>query len=144
MTVTRPETRPVRASAAIDIPGKYLSLTTYRRDGSPVSTPVWFVEEGGRLFVTTGADSYKAKRLRRNPVAMVAPCSARGALKGDPIPVRVEFLPVAEQTRIDRLMAEKYRVDRILILPIYRLVTKLRRKPAGDARTGVYLAITPT
>ena len=144
MTVTRPETRPVRPNAGIHIPGKYLSLTTYRRDGSPVSTPVWFVEEGGRLFVTTGADSYKAKRLRRNPVALVAPCSARGALKGEPIPVRVEFLPTAEQARIDRLMAEKYRVDRILILPIYRLVTKLRRKPAGDARTGVYLAITPT
>ena len=144
MTVTRPETRPVRPNAGIPIPGKYLSLTTYRRDGSPVSTPVWFVEEGGRLFVTTGADSYKAKRLRRNPVALVAPCSARGALKGEPIPVRVEFLPTAEQARIDRLMAEKYRVDRILILPIYRLVTKLRRQPAGDSRTGVYLAITPT
>jgi len=144
MTVTRPETQPRRESAAPNIPGKYLSLTTYRRDGSPVSTPVWFVEDGGRLFVTTGADSYKAKRLRRNPVAMVAPCSARGALKGEPIPVRVEFLPDAEHARIDRLMAEKYRVDRILILPIYRLVTKLRRKPAGDARTGAYLAITPT
>lgn len=143
MTVTQPETQP-RPAIGTTIPGKYLSLTTYRRDGTPVSTPVWFVEEDGRLFVTTGAESYKAKRLRRNPVAMVAPCTARGALKGDPIPVRVDFLPAAEHARIDRLMAEKYRVDRILILPIYRLVMKLRGKPAGDARSGAYLAITPT
>jgi uncharacterized protein len=143
MTVTQHKTQPCRRPAA-EIPGKYLSLTTYRRDGSPVSTPVWFVEEGGRLFVMTSAESYKAKRLRRNPAAMVAPCTARGALKGEPIPARVEFLSPAECDRVDRLMSDKYRVDRILILPIYRLVMKLRGKPAGEARTGAYLAITPT
>jgi len=143
MTVTQPETQP-RPTTGTKIPGKYLSLTTYRRDGTPVSTPVWFVEEDGRLFVTTGAESYKAKRLRRNPVGMVAPCTARGVLKGEPIPVRVDFLPAAEHGRVDRLMAEKYRVDRILILPIYRLMLKLRGKASADARTGAYLAITPT
>ena len=141
MTVTQHETRPSSRPAA-EIPGKYLSLTTYRRDGTPVSTPVWFVEEGGRLFVVTAADSYKAKRLRRNPEAMVAPCTARGALKGEPIPVRVEFLSDPEHGRIDRLMSDKYRIDKILILPIYRLVMKLRGRPTSAAGTGAYLAIT--
>lgn len=141
MTVTEQETRPGRGRA-LNIPGKYLSLTTYRRDGSPVSTPVWFVEKDGRLFVTTGADSYKAKRLRRNPVAMVAQCTARGEPKGEAIPAQVEFLPAAEYAGVDRLMAEKYRVERILILPVYRLVMRLRGKPVS--RTGAYLAITPT
>jgi uncharacterized protein len=143
MTVTHHVTKPYRRPP-VEIPGKYLSLTTYKRDGSPVSTPVWFVEEGGRLFVTTSADSYKAKRLRRNPAAMVAPCTARGALKAEPVPARVEFVPAAEHARIDRLMSEKYRVDRILILPLYRLLMKLRGKPASEAGTGAYLAITPT
>ena len=143
MTVTQHETQRVRPRA-LNVPGKYLSLTTYRQDGSPVSTPVWFVEEDGRLFVTTAADSYKAKRLRRNPAAMVAPCTARGVPKGDAIPVQVEFLPDAEHDRVDRLMAEKYRVDRILILPIYRLVMKVRGKPVNEAGGGAYLAITPT
>ena len=140
MTVTREETKLGRRHP-LTVPGKYLSLTTYRRDGTPVSTPVWFVEEDGRLFVTTAADSYKAKRLRRNPAGMVAPCTARGVPKGDAIPVQVEFLPPDEHERVDRLMAEKYRVDRVLILPIYRLVLKLRGKPV-DERGGVYLAIT--
>ena len=80
------------ARQPLSVPGKYLSLTTYRRDGTPVSTAVWFVEEDGRLFVITPAQSHKAKRLRRNPAATVAPCTARGTPKGDPIPVRVEFL----------------------------------------------------
>jgi hypothetical protein len=142
MTVTREE-RELGRRQPLSVPGKYLSLTTYRRDGTPVSTPVWFVEEDGRLFVTTAADSYKAKRLRRNPAAMVAPCTARGVPKGDAIPVQVEFLPPDEHARVDRLMAEKYRVDRVLILPIYRLVMKLRGKPI-DERSGAYLAITST
>jgi general stress protein 26 len=77
VTVTREE-RKLGRRQPLSVSGKYLSLTTYRRDGTPVSTPVWFVEEDGRLFVTTTADSYKAKRLRRNPAAMVAPCTARG------------------------------------------------------------------
>jgi PPOX class probable F420-dependent enzyme len=142
MTLTQ-ETRELGRRQPLSVPGKYLSLTTYRRDGTPVSTPVWFVEEHGRLFVITAAHSYKAKRLRRNPAAMVAPCTARGVPQGDPIPVEVEFLPQEEDARVDRLIAEKYRVDRVLILPIYRLVMKLRGKPidnGGDA----YLAITST
>ena len=63
----------------LSVPGKYMSLTTYRRDGTAVSTAVWFAEEDGRLFVVTPADSYKARRLRRNPAAMVAPSTARQA-----------------------------------------------------------------
>jgi PPOX class probable F420-dependent enzyme len=140
MAVTREETE---LRQPLSVSGKYLSLTTYRRDGTPVSTPVWFVEEDGRLFVITAASSYKAKRLRRNPAAMVAPCTARGVPTGDAIPVHVEFLPPEEHARVGRLIAEKYRVDRVLILPIYRLVMKLRGKPV-DARSDAYLMITST
>ena len=129
------------ARQPLSVPGKYLSLTTYRRDGTPVSTAVWFVEEDGRLYVMTPAESYKAKRLRRNPAATVAPCTARGTPKGDPIPAQVEFLPPDEYARVDRLMAERYRVRRVLIMPIYRLVMKLRGKPI-DEHGGAYLAIT--
>jgi PPOX class probable F420-dependent enzyme len=142
MTVAREEMGLGRRQP-LSVPGKYLSLTTYRRDGTPVSTPVWFVEEDGRVFVITAAHSYKAKRLRRNPAAMVAPCTARGVPQGDAVPVEVEFLPPDEHARVDRLVAEKYRVDRVLILPIYRLVMKLRGKPIDD-RGDAYLAITST
>jgi uncharacterized protein len=142
MSATEPAlTHRAATTNGLDVAGKYLSLTTYRRDGSPVSTPMWFVEDEGRLFVTTAADSYKARRLRHNPAAMVVPCTARGVAKGDAVPVHVEFLSDADHARVDRLMAEKYRVDRVLILPVYRLVTKLRGKASGEGDTA-YLAIT--
>ena len=141
MTVTEHETRV--AAPALEIPGKYVSLTTYRRDGSPVATPLWFVEEDGRLYVLTAADSYKAKRLRRNPACRVAPCNARGVAKGDAIPARAEFLPRFEHARVDRLMAKKYRVDRVLILPLDRLVMRLRGKPVA-AVNDAHLVIKAT
>ena len=44
--------------------GKYIALTTFRRDGTPVSTPVWFVREGNALVVTTQGTSGKVRRIR--------------------------------------------------------------------------------
>ena len=57
---------------------KYLNLVTYRRSGTAVPTPMWFVEEGGVLYVRTPAKSGKVKRLRNNPRVRVVPSDGRG------------------------------------------------------------------
>jgi PPOX class probable F420-dependent enzyme len=64
---------------------RYISVTTYRRDGTPVATPVWVVSEGGYLQVVTARDAGKVKRLRHNPAVAIAPCDFRGGLQGDPV-----------------------------------------------------------
>jgi PPOX class probable F420-dependent enzyme len=124
------------------ITGKYLSVTSFKRDGTGVATPVWFVAENGHLLVETDAGSFKAKRMRRNPKVTVAPCTASGRLRGDPVEARAEFLPEGERARVERLMARKYRVDRILVLPIYRAVQRLRGRGTPEGHP-VVLAITP-
>ena len=53
---------------------KYLSIETYRKDGTPVRTPAWFIPLDERLFLATGGDSFKVKRLNRNPKARIAAC----------------------------------------------------------------------
>ena len=70
--------------AALGILGrsKYISLTTFRKNGTPVATPVWVVRDGDSLRVITGAESSKAKRVRNNPAVTVAPCDMRGKAKG--------------------------------------------------------------
>lgn len=60
----------------------YLSLTTFRRDGRAVSTPVWLARDGDRLVVVTEAQSGKAKRLRHTRRVELAPCTARGVETG--------------------------------------------------------------
>jgi uncharacterized protein len=123
-------------------PGKYLSVTSFKRDGSGVATPVWFVIENGRLLIHTDPQSFKAKRIRQNPAVMIAPCSGSGRLRGEPVPAKAEFLPQSEMDHVGHLLERKYRIDRILILPLYRAVQRLRGAPAGT--TNVAIAITPT
>ena len=57
--------------------GRYVSLSTRRRSGTEVSTPVLFVTEGNRVFIWTSAMSGKARRIRANPEVTVAPCDIR-------------------------------------------------------------------
>ncbi len=61
---------------------RYASLATRRQNGAEVRTPVWFAEAGGRVYVFTAGESGKIKRLRHTPGVRLAPCDARGAIRG--------------------------------------------------------------
>jgi PPOX class probable F420-dependent enzyme len=131
----------VEPALAARIPGKYVSLTSFKRDGTAVATPLWFVVDGERLLALTDAHSAKVKRIRRNPEVTVAACKPGGQVTGDQLAAVAEVLPPSELERTERLMAHKYRVDRVFILPVYNLVQRLR----GQRRSGeaAVLAITP-
>ena len=92
--------------------GKYISLSTYRRSGTSVETPVWFVEMDEKLYVFTAGDSGKVKRLRNSPKARIAPCNARGDLKGEQSQWRdVEARVIDDRSTIERahaLLRKKY------------------------------------
>ena len=137
-----PERHQQTALAPPVFGGKYLSITSFKRDRSGVATPVWFVQEAGRLLVQTDANSGKVKRIRRNPQVLVAPCTATGRVLADPVPARAELLGNAERLRVEGLLAAKYRIDLLVIRPIRALQAALRRgRPHPKP---VILAITPT
>jgi uncharacterized protein len=60
---------------------RYISLTTFKRDGTAVSTPVWITGARGRYAFTTGDVAWKTKRLVRNPAVEVRVCDARGRVR---------------------------------------------------------------
>jgi hypothetical protein len=62
---------------------KYILLTTYKRDGTPVATPVWIAGAGDGYVFTTGAATWKARRLRRDPRVQVQVCDMRGRIEPD-------------------------------------------------------------
>jgi PPOX class probable F420-dependent enzyme len=70
--------------SVIDALGKarYVNLETFRKNGTGVRTPVWVARDGDEVIIFTNGDSYKVKRLRRNPKIRIAECNVRGALKG--------------------------------------------------------------
>ena len=88
--------------------GKYLSLTTFRRDGTPVPTPVWLIRDGESLQVTTDMDSGKVKRIRNNPEVLVAPCDMRGRLTGESIPARATLQTPEQSARTADLIRRRY------------------------------------
>jgi hypothetical protein len=60
----------------------YVNLLSFKRDGGEVRTPVWTAFVDGKIGIYTAGDSYKVKRIRRNPQVRVARCDVRGNVLG--------------------------------------------------------------
>ncbi len=85
---------------------RYISLTTFRRDGTPVSTPVWVTsDDGRRLLVWSGTKTFKVRRLRRDPHVLVAAANFRGRERGRRLSGQAR---VIADPGIDRLLRRKY------------------------------------
>jgi PPOX class probable F420-dependent enzyme len=95
---------------------QYISLTTFRKTGVPVSTPVWFAEHDGKLYVFTNPKSGKVKRIRNNPQVRIAPSTIRGRVTGPEFSARAKILPPEEWPRARRIMEEKYWLMRVRFL----------------------------
>jgi len=101
----------------------YINLETFRKNGEGVKTPVWVVGKNGKLYVWTGADSWKVKRIRHNGQVRVAKSDARGNTDGSWITAQARILdtPNADQ-QLQRELAAKYG----LMYRLTRLVQRLR------------------
>jgi hypothetical protein len=88
--------------------GKYLLLTSYRKNGTPVATPVWVVRDGDTLGAWTAADSGKVKRIRARGEVLVGPCDLRGNPTGEQVPATGEITDAQTTARYRRLIARKY------------------------------------
>jgi len=85
---------------------QYLNLETFRRSGVGVRTPVWFAEHQGRLYIRTGGESGKVKRIRNDSRVRLAPSDAQGNPKGEWIEAQAQ-LATAEQAELARRLFQK-------------------------------------
>ena len=81
---------------------KYISLETYRRDQTPVKTPVWFIIENDQIRITTKETTGKVKRLKNNKSARIAICSMKGDIKGGWVDVDVQ--KITEESHIEKIV----------------------------------------
>jgi len=94
---------------------KYICLTTFRKSGVAVPTPVWFAEKTGKLYVMTRSDSGKYKRLRNNPRVGIAPCTVRGKLTGPESTATARILPEESWPAAREAIRLKYWMARLPI-----------------------------
>jgi PPOX class probable F420-dependent enzyme len=106
----------------------YISLATFRKNGTPVYTAVWFGEENGHLYIMTAAKTGKVKRLRNNPEVRIAPSTIRGKVIGPEFSARVRFLRPDKFPQAEKLIKAKYWLARV---------------PFLWRNTDTYLEITP-
>lgn len=110
---------------------RYISLTTFRRDGSTASAPVWVVsDDGERLLVWTGANTWKVKRIRRDPRVLVAACDYRGRERGQRVEARARVLGPEAEELVSGLLRRKYGWQR-RGLELQAALRRLLRRPAG-------------
>ncbi|HEX5192062.1 MAG TPA: PPOX class F420-dependent oxidoreductase [Solirubrobacteraceae bacterium] len=139
--VSAPETIERAPDLDAAFPGRYLSVTSFKRDGTGIATPVWFVSDGGRLFAFTDLHSAKIKRIRRNPHVLVASCWPWGALRREPLPARAEVLTdTADLERVRQLLVARYKVSYSFVMFFYRLGRQVRSEQS--VADGAALAIT--
>jgi uncharacterized protein len=111
---------------------KYALLTTFRANGDPVPTPVWFGLSDGRAYVRTGADTAKVRRIRRDPRVRLCPCTARGRPLGPWSEGRARVLGPAAEDAEEALRAN------------YGLGRRLYERTVGSRVDAVYLEIAPS
>ena len=115
----------------------FVSLTTFRKTGVGVSTPVWIARDGDELVVTTPRRSGKVKRLRNDPRVTLVPCDRRGRVADGATALEAEARIVSDTGTVDRLgrvFLGKYRLEYRVFMVIERIVSR------GD-RTRVMLRI---
>lgn len=105
---------------------KTVLLTTYKRDGTAVDTPVSIAFDGDRAFFRSYDKAWKTKRLRDNPSVKVAPATLKGAATGPAIDARAILLDGAEAKLAARALARRHRVLQAVVVPVTHRLARYR------------------
>jgi len=122
---------------------QFLSLTTYRKSGVTVATPVWFAfaESTGTIYFETEAQTGKVRRIRKTARVTLAACTGLGRITGPTMEARARRVNDAhEMRRAEAALACKYGLRRKLASGFPTTVRKLLHKPPLQT---VYLAVEP-
>jgi uncharacterized protein len=114
---------------------KYVRLTTFKRDGTAVATPVWIVPDGNDLLVLTSTSTGKAKRIRHTERVLLAPCDARGRVQPGTTDseARASIDPdVAHVRDLRRRIVRRYTIAGPVFLVVTTALKKLGRMKGED------------
>ena len=87
-----------------------INLTTYKKSGDVVHTPVWVVTDGTLGYIRTSKSAGKIKRIKNNHKAIIAPCTSSGKITGDKIEIKAEVMELSHKDYeiIDKKFRTKY------------------------------------
>jgi PPOX class probable F420-dependent enzyme len=118
---------------------EYVCLETFRKSGAGVKTPVWFAQEGEALYILTGADSGKAKRIRANPRVSIAPSNQAGKVSSAWLPAQasVDESEAAVQ-HVTALLRQKLGFK----FTLFSAIGNLTGRRQGQRRTAIKVTLS--
>src|SRR3954469_8208757 len=99
---------------------KYCVVVTYRKNGDPMPSPVWFGTANGKLYFQTAATAGKVKRINRNPEVRIAPSTSRGRPLGAPFVGTARVVPAEDKAAAERFVQANYGLLRRIYLGFSR------------------------
>jgi hypothetical protein len=105
---------------------KTILLTTYKRDGTPVPTPVSIAFDDGRAFFRSFDKAWKTKRMRNNPHVEFAASTLRGRPTGPPVRARATLLDGAQARVAAKALARHHRVLQGILVPAAHRLLRYR------------------
>nr|AIF18258.1 pyridoxamine 5'-phosphate oxidase family protein [uncultured marine thaumarchaeote KM3_82_C03] len=87
---------------------KYINLETYKRDNTPIKTPVWFVIDKGLVYIITRESTGKVKRLKNNQNVRIVPCSFKGEIKSEWVNGKAQKIMGSEADKVIKIRKKKY------------------------------------
>jgi uncharacterized protein len=118
-TTTNPALRPFAAR-------RTALLTTYKRDGTPVDTPVTLAIVDGRIFIRSYDKAWKTKRMRNHPEVRIAPSTIRGKPRGPAMTARSRLLDGDEAARAAQAIARRQRILQGILVPLFHRLKRYR------------------
>jgi uncharacterized protein len=110
---------PVSSDLAPLRGAKTILLTTYKRDGTPVPTPVSIVFDSDRAFFRSFDKAWKTKRIRNNPRVQATACTFRGKPTGQPVQARATLLDGGQAAAAAKALARRHRVLQGIVVPLF-------------------------
>lgn len=110
------------------VQAKYITLTTFTKDGRPKPTPVWVVPEGNTALVISEKNAWKVKRIRNTARVTVAICDMRGNVKSEAVEGVASVLDESETDRVYQAIGKRYGI----VGHVFNFFSKLR---GGTKRT---------
>ena len=111
------------------IAAHYITVTTFRKNGAPVATPLWFVEHAGTLYAHTQLTSGKVKRIQHNINVLIAPCTSSGIATEHPVAAIARIVTDPDEEALaEQLLSHKYGMMRKIYYGFFDLTRLMRHR----------------